>query len=131
MKKNLVNFKQMMKPKMVRMVRRNILYDGDLEICDSKSELGRKSKQLRFRKFGLRGGQIQVWGSKWSLLNRFQRRKCSSIYSGLIRHHPGSIFIYKIMFVKKHIEKKTMNFKKHREQSMNIPHFYPLWGAYW
>ena len=42
---NHVKVKKLMKPKMVRMVHRNILYDVDLEIRDSKSELGRKSKK--------------------------------------------------------------------------------------
>ena len=36
--KKTCQIQKMMKPKMVRMVRRNILYDVDLEICDSKSE---------------------------------------------------------------------------------------------
>ena len=35
----------LLKTKMVRMVRRNILYSVDLEICREKSELGRKSKK--------------------------------------------------------------------------------------
>ena len=43
-----------MKPKMVRMVRRNILYDGDLEICDSKSWFWRKSKKWHFLNWSLR-----------------------------------------------------------------------------
>ena len=43
--KNQVKVKKMMKPKMVRMVHRNILYSVDLEICREKSELGRKSKK--------------------------------------------------------------------------------------
>ena len=42
--KNQVKVKKMMKPKMVRMVHRNILYEVDLEICDSKSWIWRKSK---------------------------------------------------------------------------------------
>ena len=79
---------------MVRIVHRNILYSVDWEICESKSELGRNSKNWRFRKLGLRGGKMEVWGWTWGLLNCFQRRKYSKIYSGLIRHHPGSISTY-------------------------------------
>ena len=45
MGKNQVKVKKVMKTKMVRMVHRNILYDVDLEMCDSKSELGRNSKK--------------------------------------------------------------------------------------
>ena len=52
--KNQVNVKKMMKPKMVRMVHRNILYSVDLEICREKNELGRKSKKWRFLKWGLK-----------------------------------------------------------------------------
>ena len=95
----------LLKTKMVRMVRRNILYSVDLEICREKSELGRKSKKWHFRKW--RGGEWKwrFWDSKWGVSGSFQRRKYSKIYSGLIRHHPGSIFIYKIIFPKKNNRK--------------------------
>ena len=51
--RNQIKVKKMMKPKMVRMVHRNILYSVDLEICREKSELGRKSKNGRFVKWCL------------------------------------------------------------------------------
>ena len=94
-----------LKTKMVRMVHRNILYSVDLEICREKSELGRKGKKWHFRKLGLRGVKSEVWRSKWGVSGSFQRQKYSKIYSGLIRHHPGSIFIYKIIFPKKNNRK--------------------------
>ena len=111
--KNQVNFKKVMKTKMVRMVRRNILYDGDLEICDSKSELGRKSKKWHFQKWSPKKWKLRFGDSKWGLLGRFQRRKYYRIYSGVIRHHPGSIFIYKIICLNKN-HWKSAKIKKNR-----------------
>ena len=108
----------LLKPKMVRMVPRNILYSGDLEICREKSELGRKSKNGRFRKLGLREGKIEAWGSKWGLLGCFQSQAYPKIYSGLIRHHPGSIFIYKIIFLKKNHRKSIKSRKNDKNPSL-------------
>ena len=47
--KNHVEIKKIVKPTMVRMVHRNILYSVDLKICDSKSEFGTKTENQRFR----------------------------------------------------------------------------------
>ena len=113
----------LLKTKMVRMVRRNILYSGDLEICREKSELGRKSKKWHFLKWGLEKWKWRFGGSKWDALGRFQMQTYSKIYSGPIRHHPGSIFIYKIIFPKK-IHRKSI---KSRKQTIKIPHFYRPW----
>ena len=111
--KNQVNFKKMMKTKMVRMVHRNILYEVDLEICDSKSWIWRKSKKWRFLKWSLKKWKWRFWDSKWGLLGCFQRQKYFKIYSGPIRHHPGSIFIYKIIFLNKN-HWKSAKIKKNR-----------------
>ena len=111
--KNQVKVKKMMKPKMVRMVHRNIFYDRDLEICDSKSRIWRKSKNWHFQKWSLKRWKLRFWDSKWGLLCCFQRRKYSKIYSIPIRHHPGSIFIYKIIFSNKN-HWKSGEIKKNR-----------------
>ena len=106
--KNQVKVKKMMKPKMVRTVHRNILYRMDLEIWREKSGIWRKRKKGCFQKWGLKKWKkVKVWDSKWGLLGRFQMEKYSKIYSGPNPHHPGSIFIYKIIILKKNHRKST------------------------
>ena len=101
----------LLKTKMVRTVHRNIVYKIDWKICDSKSGFGTKSQNGRFQKWGLKMRKLRFWVSKWSLWGRFQRRKYSKIYPGLIPHHPGSRFIYKTHFLKKN-HLKSSKFKK-------------------
>ena len=69
---------------------------------------------------------MEVWGSKWGVSGSFQRRKYSKIYSGLIRHHPGSILIYKIIVLKKNHRKSE---KKSRKIDKNPSLLSALAGA--
>ena len=85
----------LLKTKMVRTVHRNILYSVDLKIRDSIRGSGTKSQKWHFQKWCLKNWKLRFWGSKWGLWSRSRRQKYSKIYSGLIPHHPNSIFIYK------------------------------------
>ena len=125
--KNQVKVKKVMKTKMVRMVCRNILYDGDLEICDSKSWIWRKSKKWHFLKRSLKKWKSRFWDSKWSILGGLQRQKYFKIYSGVIRHHPGSISIYKIIFLNKN-NRKSAKIEKSIKNDKNPSLLSPLGG---
>ena len=85
---------------MVRTVHRNILYSVDWGICGSKRGFGTKSQNQYFQKCRLKIRNWWFWDSKWGLLGGSRDGNCSQIYPGLIRHHPGSIFIHKTIFLK-------------------------------
>ena len=98
--------KNMMKPKMVPMVHRNIVYSVDWGIRDSKIVFLRKSEHLHFQKWGLKIESLGLGGGQNCVFGGVFETKHVLKYPGLIRHHPGSIPIYKIIIFKKN---QTLN----------------------
>ena len=74
-----------------------------------KEALRRKAKIEILKKLDLKTRNRRFGESEWGLLGGSRDGNCSQRYPGLIRHHPGSIFIY-----------KTIVLKENRWKSINI-----------